>query len=160
VIELVSRLFASTISTIIEREGRRVVRVIAFGVAATVFLIGVTVFLIMAGFFWLRLHYPPIEAALFMAAALLVLAILCVLSLALASRRRPPRQATIAEEVAPLVDILKAAGCHSEAAGLLAGSQLAGRIRPYYLVVTAMVVGLILGRKLDPRAPSGKSRQP
>jgi hypothetical protein len=90
---------------------------------------------------------------------LLVVAIACVLPLALGRRQRP-KQATITEEVAPLVDILKAAGCHSEAASLLAGAQLAAQVRPYHLVVTAVVVGLILGRKLAPRAPSEKSRQP
>jgi hypothetical protein len=158
VIDLISRLFASTIGAAIHREVRRLVRATACGIVAAVFLVGVMVFLIMAGFFWLKMHYPPIEAALFMAAALLVLAILCVLPLVSASRRRP-KQATIAEEVAPLVDILKAAGCEREAAGLLAGSQLAAQMRPYYLVVTALVVGLILGRKLGPRAPSDQSRQ-
>ena len=157
-IELLSRLFASTIGAIIGQEVRRLVRAIACGAAAAACLIGVMVFLMMAGYFWLCLHYPPIEAALVMASALLVLAILCVLLLTLVSRR-PAKQATIAEEVAPLVDILKAAGCHSEAASLLAGVQLAAQIRPYYLAITAVVVGLILGRKLGSRAPSEKSRQ-
>jgi hypothetical protein len=162
VIELVTGLFASTIGAAMERAGRRLARAVAFGFAAVACLVGTMVFLIIAGYFWLRTYYPPIEAALLMAAALLVLTILCILPLVLTGRRRrpPPRPATIAEEVAPLVDILKAAGCHSEAASLLAGAQLAGQIRPYYLVVAAMVVGLILGRKLRPRAPSEKSKEP
>lgn len=158
-IELVSRLFASTIGGIIDREVRRLLRLLACGAAAAVFLGGAFVFLVMAAFFGLKLLYPPIEAALFMAAAMLVLAILCVLPLVLA-RRRQSKRANIAEEVAPLVDVLKAAGCHNEAAGLLAGAQLATQIRPFYLVVTAVIVGLILGRKLGPSAPPEKSHGP
>ncbi len=138
-------------------------RAVALGATAAVLLLGVAIFLCMSGFFWLRTHFPPFEAALLMAAVLFALTIISCLSLTLAGRRgRPaPRPAsTIAEEVAPLVDTLKAAGCTSEAAALLAGSQLAAQIRPYYLVAAAIVVGLILGRKFDSRPPSDKSRQP
>ena len=159
-IERINRLFASAIRATVQRGIARLLRATACGIGAAACLVGVMVFLIMAGYFGLRLHYPPVEAALFMAAALLVLAIVCVVLLFLSGRpRRPSRkQATIAEEVAPLVDILKAAGCDREAAGLLAGSQLAAQMRPYSLVVTALVVGLILGRKFGPHAPPDQSR--
>lgn len=155
-IETIGLIFASTIGALIQREIRYALRLVALGVVSGAFLVGVVAFLSVAVFFWLRLFFPPIEAALLSAAALLVVAILGVLLLVLTSRRWRVKRSAIAEEIAPLVDILKATGCHAEAAALLAGAQLATRARPYYLVVIAVLAGVTLGRKLDPTRPPEK----
>ena len=159
--ELIARLFSATIGAFIGRKAKRLARAVALTLVAALFLVGLIVFLVMAGFFWLRTFFPPPEAALIAAGVMLVLMALCILPLIFNGRRGPARAAKAAEkateEVAPLVQLLKAAGLHGEAAGILAGAQLAGRVRPIYLVAAAIVVGMVLGRRLDSRGPRDKS---
>jgi hypothetical protein len=154
--EFVSRIFSSTVGPVISRLVTSLVRTAVFGFAAAIFFLGLLAFLATAGFLWLRTRFPSDEAALLMAGVMLVLALLCILPLVLGGRRRPPppaaQAARAAEEVVPVVQLLKAAGLHGEAAGLLAGAQLANRVRPIYLVAAAVIVGVILGRKINLRS--------
>jgi hypothetical protein len=161
VIEIVRRLLASTIGALIARESRRLLRMVACGVAAAVFLTGAIAFLIIAGYLQLRLYFPATEAALLTAGGLIILAALCLLPVLLSRRRRQPVTRTaVAADVAPFADILEAAGLLREAATLRAGAQAASQVKPYYLVAAAVIVGLILSRKLRRGAGTEKSRRP
>ena len=154
----IGRLFASTIGAAVERLTRRIARALVFAIAAAIFSLGLLAFLVLAGFFWLRTYFPPDEAALIIAGIMFVLAMLCILALALGGRRRapPPQPAKIADELGPIVQLLTAVGLQREAAGILAGTQLAGRVRPLYLIAAAILVGVALGRKRNSRPPQDK----
>jgi MFS family permease len=164
--ELLARLFSATIGASTSRVVSRLSRTAAFGLAAAFFAAGLLIFLIAAGFLWLHTLFPAYQAALIVAGVMLVLMLLCILPLVFTGRRRRARAAdkraeerveATAEELAPIVQVLKAAGLHGEAAAILAGAELAGRVRPIYLVGAAVVVGLMLGRRLDRRGPRDKS---
>ena len=159
--DLLGRLFASTIGEAIGQATQRLARALVCIFLAAVFFLGLLVFLILAGYSWLRIYFPPDQAALIAAAVMLVLGLLAILPLVLGGRRpkpAPPRAAKrMAEEVAPIVQLLKAAGLQAEAAGMQAAAQLAGKVRPIYLVAAAVLVGAALGRKRrSPPPDSGK----
>ncbi|HWG06767.1 MAG TPA: phage holin family protein [Beijerinckiaceae bacterium] len=151
--DLLGRLFASTIGAAIDHVVRRLARTLVFVLVAGLFFVGLLVFLILAGYSWLRTYFPPDQTALIAAGVMLVLGLLSILPLAFGRRRPkpvPPAAERLAEEVAPIVQLLKAAGLQAEASSMQAAAQLAGKVRPIYLVAAAVLVGAALGRKRGP----------
>ena len=152
-----NRLFASLTSVMlgpIQRRVGRVARIAPFVLTAFVCIVASLGFFSVALYISIKAEHGAVTAALIVASGYGVIALIAAAVALWLGRDTSGEAAISAGRLATLAtpdavaEAVKAVASGSEQAALLAGLQIANKLKPFELIGLAMVAGFVAGRRM------------